>query len=65
MDDLEAVGVFDARDDLLEEAANAGLRHLAVCDDVVEQLAAGVFENKDDVGRGGYDFVQFDDVRVP
>ena len=57
MHDLEPVGVFDARDDLLEEAAHAGLGHLSIRNDVVEQLAACVFEHENDVGRGRYDFV--------
>lgn len=57
MDDLEVVRVLDAGDELLEETAGAGFGHPAVLDYVVEELAAGVFQDYDDVGRGGYDFV--------
>ena len=57
VDDLEAVRVFDARDDLLEEAPCSLFGHAAVGDDVVEELATGVFKDEDDVGRGRDHFV--------
>ena len=57
MDDLESVRVLNARDDLLEEAPCALFWHAAVGDDVVEELASGVFEDEDDVGRCGDDFI--------
>ena len=53
MDNLEFVAIFDAGHDLLEESAGNWFSHASVRDDVVEQFAAGEFEDDDDVGRGG------------
>lgn len=57
VDDLEAVGVLDAGDELLEETPRLRLGHAAVGDDVVEELAAGVLEHDDDVCRRRDDLV--------
>lgn len=55
--DLEAVGVVDAGDHLLEEAAGLRLGHLALVDDVLEELPAGIFEHDDDVRWGRDHFI--------
>ena len=57
MDNLEFVTIFDAGHDLLEEPAGNGFSHASVRDDVIEQFAAGEFEDDDDVGGGGDYFV--------
>lgn len=57
MDNLETMGVLNAGNQLLEDAPGLVFRHPAVLDDIVKELAAGVFENKDDVRRGRDDFV--------
>lgn len=57
MNNLELVAVFDAGHDLLEEPTSDRLSHASVCDDVLEQFAAGEFEYDDDVGGGGDYFV--------
>ncbi len=49
VDDLETMAAVDAGDHLLEESASLGLWHLALLDDVLEELAARVFEHDDDV----------------
>lgn len=49
MDDLETVGVFDARYELLEEAAGLVFWHAAICDDVIEKLAARILEDDDNI----------------
>lgn len=50
MDDLQPVRILDARNDLLEETTGFGLGHAPMSDDVIEELAAGVFEYEDDIG---------------
>ena len=57
MDDFKPVRILDAGDDLLEKLASACFGHLAMLYDVVEQLATGVLENKDNVRWGGNNFV--------
>lgn len=52
-------------EDLLEEPPGPFLCQLSVLDDVVEQLSArDVLHDHEDVGRGGDDLVQLDDVWV-
>ncbi|PLN78809.1 hypothetical protein BDW42DRAFT_174170 [Aspergillus taichungensis] len=62
VDDLVAMAVLHGADDLLEELAGLGVVAAAPLDEVVEQLALGVLEDHDDVGLGGDDGVEFDDV---
>ena len=57
MNDLEFVAIFDAGHDLLEEPTGNRLSHASVRDDVLEQFTAGKFEDDDDVGGSGDDFV--------
>ena len=57
MYDFEPVGILDARDDLLEETACHNLGHAAVLNDIVEQFAAGILEDDDDVGSRRDDLV--------
>jgi hypothetical protein len=51
MDDLEAMRVLDARNQLLEEATGLMFGHTTICDDEVEKLAACKFKDNDDIGR--------------
>ena len=51
MDNLETMGVFDSRNELLEEAAGLVFGHAAICHDVVEELSASIFENNDNISR--------------
>ena len=64
MDDFEFMGVFNAANELLEEPTSAFGRHASVGDDVVEQLASGIFENNDNVCGGRYDFVSTIKIRI-
>ena len=57
MNNLQFVAVFYAGHDLLEKSTSDGFTHATVRDDVLEQFAAGEFEDDDDVCRGGNDFV--------
>jgi hypothetical protein len=57
VNDFESMGVFNAGNDLLEESAGASLGHAAIRDYVVEKLATGVFEDEDDIGWSGNDFI--------
>ncbi|KAI3480495.1 hypothetical protein L1887_57341 [Cichorium endivia] len=64
VDDLVTVAVLHGADDLLEEAPCLWLGHAAAVDNVLEEFAAGVFDDHDDVVGRGDDFVQLDDVRM-
>ena len=55
VDYLKFVAVFDARHDLLEEAAGNWFGHAPIRNDVFKQFATGEFEDDDDVG-GGRDY---------
>ena len=57
MNDLEPMGVLNARDELLEEPPGLRLGHPAVGHDVVEELAAGKFKHNDDICRRSDDLV--------
>lgn len=57
MYDLQFVAVLDAGYELLKESSCAWLGHTPVVDDVVEQFATGVFQDDDDICRGGYNFI--------
>jgi len=43
MDDFDPMGVFNPRNELLEETTGLRFRQPTVVDDVVEELAPGVF----------------------
>jgi len=51
MDNLEAMRVFDARNELLEEAPCLMFWHTAICHNVIEKLATSIFEDDDDICR--------------
>lgn len=55
VDNLVSVAVFDGAYNLLEELSGLCLLQFTVVDDVVEQFAACVFEDHDDLGRRCYD----------
>ena len=50
MDNLETVRIFDAGNELLEEAAGLMFWHATIGHDVVEKLSTCVLEDNDDVG---------------
>ena len=54
---LETMGIFDARYELLEEAAGLVFGHAAVGNDEVEEFARSVLKNKDNVGGSRDDLV--------
>lgn len=64
MYNLVAMAVLDGADDLLEELACAVLGHLAMVDDVVEQLRTSILEDHDNLCRCSDDGEELDDVRM-
>ena len=62
--DLVLVAVVCGRDDLLKEAARFAFRQAPVVDNVLEQLAARVLEDHDNVRRRRDDLVELDDMGV-
>jgi hypothetical protein len=60
MDNLQSMRVVNRTHHLLKNAASGNLRHATIIDDVVEELSFSVFNDHNDVCRGGNDLVPVD-----
>jgi len=62
---LVAVTIFDSAYDLLKQFPSFGFSQPTMLDDVIEQFHRYVFEHHVNVGLGGDDCVELDDVGMP
>ena len=49
VNDLQMMAVLYPRNELLEESPRLGLRHLPICDNIVEELSPGILQHNDDI----------------